>query len=114
MRMTGGAKPFGIDTEQFPELIEKMRGLDLEPEGLHLYTGSQNLNPVAICEAQQAVISLACELIERFGKQYDDESLKDIFFPTYLQNPCRLHKRSKHLAMELDVNGYCNWKVIAH
>jgi diaminopimelate decarboxylase len=67
MRMTGGAKPFGIDTEQFPELIEKMRGLDLEPEGLHLYTGSQNLNPVAICEAQQAVISLACELIERFA-----------------------------------------------
>jgi diaminopimelate decarboxylase len=67
MRMTGGAKPFGIDTELFPELIEKMRGLDLEPEGLHLYTGSQNLNPVAICEAQQAVISLACELIERFA-----------------------------------------------
>ncbi|MCP8686792.1 pyridoxal-dependent decarboxylase, exosortase A system-associated [Marinobacterium sedimentorum] len=67
MRMTGGAKPFGIDTEQFPELIEKMRGLDLEPEGLHLYTGSQNLNPAAICEAQQAAISLACELIERFA-----------------------------------------------
>ncbi|WP_227819865.1 pyridoxal-dependent decarboxylase, exosortase A system-associated [Marinobacterium aestuarii] len=66
MRMTGGAKPFGIDTEQFPELIEKMRGLDLEPEGLHLYTGSQNLNPAAICEAQQAVVNLVCELIKRF------------------------------------------------
>jgi diaminopimelate decarboxylase len=67
MRMTGGAKPFGIDTEQFPELIEKMRGLGLEPEGLHLFTGSQNLNPAAICEAQQAAINLGCELIGRFA-----------------------------------------------
>lgn len=67
MRMTGGAKPFGIDTEQFPELIERMRDLDLEPEGLHLFAGSQNLNPAAICEAQQATINLACELIERFA-----------------------------------------------
>ncbi|WP_051103892.1 pyridoxal-dependent decarboxylase, exosortase A system-associated [Marinobacterium rhizophilum] len=67
MRMTGGAKPFGIDTEQFPELIERMRDLDLEPEGLHLFAGSQNLNPAAICEAQLATINLACELIERFA-----------------------------------------------
>jgi diaminopimelate decarboxylase len=67
MRMTGGAKPFGIDSEQFPELIGKMRGLKLEPVGLHLFTGSQNLNPAAICEAQQAAIDLACALIERFA-----------------------------------------------
>nr|WP_067297869.1 pyridoxal-dependent decarboxylase, exosortase A system-associated [Marinobacterium profundum] len=67
MRMTGGAKPFGIDTEQFPELLESMRELGLEPEGLHLYTGSQNLNPTAICEAQEAAICLACEFIQRFA-----------------------------------------------
>ncbi len=64
MKMTGGAKPFGIDTEAFPELIRQVRDLGLEPEGLHLFTGSQNLNPAAICEAQSAMLELASQLIE--------------------------------------------------
>ena len=64
MKMTGGAKPFGIDTEQFPLLIEEARKLDIEPEGLHLFTGSQNLNPEALKEAQSGVISLAKQLID--------------------------------------------------
>ncbi|MCW8887359.1 MAG: pyridoxal-dependent decarboxylase, exosortase A system-associated [Motiliproteus sp.] len=67
MKMTGGAKPFGIDTEQFPLLMEEARKLNIEPEGLHLFTGSQNLNPEALREAQSGVISLAKQLIEEHG-----------------------------------------------
>ncbi|WP_207060975.1 pyridoxal-dependent decarboxylase, exosortase A system-associated [Motiliproteus sp. SC1-56] len=63
MKMTGGAKPFGIDSECFADLIEYVRAQGLEPEGLHLFTGSQNLNPQALCEALQGVTDLCCQLV---------------------------------------------------
>ncbi|RDE24826.1 pyridoxal-dependent decarboxylase, exosortase A system-associated [Motiliproteus coralliicola] len=65
MKMTGGAKPFGIDTEQLADAIALARELGIEPEGLHLFTGSQNLKPEAICEAHSGVMRLAGELIEQ-------------------------------------------------
>ncbi|WP_421862655.1 pyridoxal-dependent decarboxylase, exosortase A system-associated [Motiliproteus sp.] len=65
MKMTGGAKPFGIDTEQLTEAIALARENGIEPEGLHLFTGSQNLKPEAICEAHSGVMQLAAELIEQ-------------------------------------------------
>ncbi|WP_210394970.1 pyridoxal-dependent decarboxylase, exosortase A system-associated [Motiliproteus sediminis] len=64
MKMTGGAKPFGIDSEQLPQVIDHCRQRGVEPCGLHLFTGSQNLNPEAICEAHSAVTALALELID--------------------------------------------------
>lgn len=67
MRMTGGAKPFGIDDEQIPAAVRLCRSLGLEPEGLHLFTGSQNLNADAICEAHSRVIDLALELVEQLN-----------------------------------------------
>ncbi|MEH6648938.1 MAG: pyridoxal-dependent decarboxylase, exosortase A system-associated [Motiliproteus sp.] len=66
MKMTGGAKPFGIDSEQIGEAVALCRTNGIEPEGLHLFTGSQNLNPLAICEAHTQVLQLAAELIESF------------------------------------------------
>ncbi|MFT5721553.1 MAG: diaminopimelate decarboxylase [Motiliproteus sp.] len=63
MKMTGGAKPFGIDSEQIPAALALCRQQGMEPEGLHLFTGSQNLKPEAICEAHTGVLRLAAELI---------------------------------------------------
>lgn len=63
MKMTGGAKPFGIDSEQIPAAVALCRQQGIEPEGLHLFTGSQNLKPEAICEAHSGVLRLAAELI---------------------------------------------------
>jgi len=64
MKMTGGAKPFGIDSEQLPQAVARCRQLGLEPEGLHLFTGSQNLSAEAICEAHSGVVQLALELVD--------------------------------------------------
>lgn len=69
MKMTGGAKPFGIDTEQLGDAIELARSKGIEPEGLHLFTGSQNLKPEAICEAHSGVMKLASELIQQHQLQ---------------------------------------------
>jgi diaminopimelate decarboxylase len=52
MKMGGGPKPFGIDTEQLPALLERIGRSSLAFEGFHLFAGSQNLKADAICAAQ--------------------------------------------------------------
>lgn len=62
MKMGGGPKPFGVDTEQVPGLLAKIGALGLQFEGFHLFAGSQNLNAESICEAQQKSYELALQL----------------------------------------------------
>lgn len=64
MKMGGGAKPFGIDVEQVPDLLANMGRSGLQFEGFHLYPGSQSLNAQAICEALRQSFDLAVRLAE--------------------------------------------------
>ena len=64
MKMGGGPKQFGIDTEQLPELLAEIGRLGLAFEGFHLFAGSQNLRPESICEAQLKSYELALRLAE--------------------------------------------------
>jgi diaminopimelate decarboxylase len=59
MRMAGGAQQFGIDAEQAPLILERIKAASLNFRGLHIFTGSQNLNPTAICEAHNNIYALA-------------------------------------------------------
>ncbi|MEO1750281.1 pyridoxal-dependent decarboxylase, exosortase A system-associated [Thiofaba sp. EF100] len=67
MRMGGGAKPFGIDAEQAPAIIRKINALDIDFQGLHIFTGSQSLNMEAIIQAQSGALDLARTLLEGAG-----------------------------------------------
>ena len=65
MFMGGGAKQFGIDAEEVPEVLAEVGRLaadGLAFEGFHLFAGSQNLKPEAICEAQLRSYELAVQL----------------------------------------------------
>ncbi|MEO8304468.1 MAG: pyridoxal-dependent decarboxylase, exosortase A system-associated [Betaproteobacteria bacterium] len=62
MKMGGGPKPFGVDAEVVPDLLREIGRLGLAFEGFHIYTGSQNLRPASICEAQQKTVELAIRL----------------------------------------------------
>ena len=62
MKMGGGAKPFGVDSELVPELLADIRRADLDFAGFHLFVGSQNLRPEAIVEAQSRCFDLAVRL----------------------------------------------------
>lgn len=62
MKMGGGPKQFGIDAEQVPQVLARIGALGLEFEGFHLFAGSQNLRPEAICEAQCKSYELALRL----------------------------------------------------
>ena len=50
MRMGGGAKPFGVDTEQVPAVLQAIAQAGLQFEGFHLYPGSQNLKGALIAQ----------------------------------------------------------------
>lgn len=62
MKMGGGPKQFGLDTEVVPDALAEIARLGLAFEGFHLFAGSQNLKAESICEAQQKSYELALRL----------------------------------------------------
>lgn len=62
MRMSGGPKPFGIDSEMIPEVLKRVGELPLRFRGFHVFTGAQNLRPESICDAQTKSLELALDL----------------------------------------------------
>ncbi|MET0025170.1 MAG: pyridoxal-dependent decarboxylase, exosortase A system-associated [Sedimenticola sp.] len=62
MKMSGGSKPFGIDAERVPEILSRISDLDIDFVGFHIFSGSQNLKPEALIEAQTKTFDLAVRL----------------------------------------------------
>ena len=71
MKMGGGARPFGIDAEALPGLIETLRSDDVNLRGLHIFSGSQNLREEAIIEAQDLIFQLAAHLTQCWGRPFE-------------------------------------------
>jgi diaminopimelate decarboxylase len=64
MKMSGVAKPFGIDEEQVAQVLAKLPLSDLNLRGFHIYSGSQNLSADAIIVSQQQTFALAQKLAD--------------------------------------------------
>lgn len=62
MRMGGGAKPFGVDAEQVPALLQVIASAGLQFEGFHLYAGSQMLKGDLLAQATLATGELLLRL----------------------------------------------------
>lgn len=62
MRMGGGSKQFGIDAERIPAVLQRIAQLKLDFEGLHIFSGSQNLRVEAIQEAHKKTLQLGLQL----------------------------------------------------
>ncbi len=62
MRMGGGAKPFGVDVEQVPALLQAIAAAGLQFEGFHLYAGSQMLRADLLAQATRATGELLLRL----------------------------------------------------
>ncbi|HES75556.1 MAG TPA: pyridoxal-dependent decarboxylase, exosortase A system-associated [bacterium] len=67
MRMGGGAKPFGIDCEQAPIILKKIKEMEFNFQGLHIFSGSQSLNTEAIMQAHKAALLVARKLFTASG-----------------------------------------------
>lgn len=64
MKMGGGPKPFGVDAEQTPALLQRIDALKLDFQGFHIFSGSQNLRAAAIIEAHDRTFELALRLAD--------------------------------------------------
>lgn len=62
MKMGGGPKQFGIDAERAPIVLRRIAELGIEFEGLHIFSGSQNLKVEAIQDAHEKTLQLAIRL----------------------------------------------------
>ena len=63
MRMSGGAKPFGIDAENVPEILRSLDKKCVDFRGLHIFCGSQNLCHKALIETHNQTFALAERLL---------------------------------------------------
>jgi diaminopimelate decarboxylase len=67
MRMGGGARPFGVDSERVPALVRRLVDAGADWRGFHIFAGSQALDAEALVEAQRATVALAASLAEEAG-----------------------------------------------
>jgi diaminopimelate decarboxylase len=61
MKMSGGARQFGVDAEEVPAALRAIAAAGLAFEGFHMFAGSQNLRAAAIVEAQEHSYDLAMD-----------------------------------------------------
>jgi diaminopimelate decarboxylase len=100
MKMSGGARPFGIDAERVPEMLAAIAARGLAFEGFHLYAGSQNLRPAAIIEAQTLSYELVLGWLDRCPRAPVTLNLGGGFGIPYTRNdtPLDIEPVAAHLA----------------
>jgi len=63
MKMGGGPKQFGIDSEKIPVLLSSLKNENrIKLRGIHIFSGSQNLVAEAIVETFQKIVDYAASL----------------------------------------------------
>lgn len=104
MKMSGGPKQFGVDAEIANEIIKKIISYNLEFIGLHIFSGSQNLKPEALIEAQTKTFALAADLAEQSGTEFSKLNIGGGFGIPYFpgEKPLPLESIGENLHLLLD------------
>ncbi len=110
MKMSGGPKPFGIDAEQVPPVLHRIGESGIHFRGFHIFSGSQNLRPDSLIEAQNATFELAFRLAAEapgavemlnigggFGIPYFPGEQRLDLGPVSDNLRARLHESTEHL-----------------
>ena len=93
MRMGGKAAPFGIDEEHLPEILNEMAALpNLEVAGVHLYAGTQILDPKILLAQYGKAVGLAEQVAALLNR-----ALRTIDFGGGLGIPYFPHERELDL-----------------
>jgi len=106
MKMSGGPKQFGIDEELMPAVLQRMKELNLQFQGLHIYSGSQNLNAEAIIETQQKSFELAMKLSDDCPSPIKKLNIGGGFGIPYFPGDARLDMRQIGDALDKAMNNF--------
>lgn len=103
LKMGGGPKQFGVDAERVPAMLKRLARLDMEFVGFHIYSGSQNLRPEAIIEAQEKTFELAYRLGEHAPSPVQKLNIGGGFGIPYFpgDEPLNITPVGEHLAKRL-------------
>lgn len=99
MKMGGGAKPFGVDTDQAAAIIARIVAAGAEYRGLHIFAGSQALDPAALIDAQRSALALAARLSEQAGVAPPHVNLGGGFGIPYFANEVALDEAAVGAAL---------------
>ena len=104
MKMSGGPKPFGIDAERVPDVLKRIGESGAHFRGLHIFSGSQNLRPESLIEAQTATFELAYRLAEYAPSKIETLNIGGGFGIPYFPGESRLDLASvaDNLQQQLD------------
>jgi diaminopimelate decarboxylase len=107
MKMGGGPKQFGIDSERIPDLLRDLRqGKWVHYEGLHIFAGSQNLSAEAIVNVFRDILEYAVSLTTSTNIAIGTLNLGGGFGIPYFANDADLdlERVGKRLAELLEVH----------
>ena len=90
MKMSGGAKPFGVDADQVPALLDRIKNTDARFRGFQVYSGSQNLRCEMLIEAQAATFELVYRLAESLSTPIETLNIGGGFGVPYFPGDRRL------------------------
>ena len=116
MKMGGGAKPFGVDVEQVPRVLDLIFAAGAEWRGFHIFAGSQALDAGAIVEAQARTLELAARLARGAGQPLPACNLGGGFGIPYFAGDAELDveaigqelaSRFENLPQELEQTQFC-------
>ncbi len=104
MKMSGGPKQFGVDTEIANDIIKKIVSYNLDFIGLHIFSGSQNLKTKALIEAQTKTFALAAALAEQSATEFSKLNIGGSFGIPYFpgEKPLSLEPIGENLHLLLD------------
>lgn len=90
MKMGGGSKQFGVDAERVPAMLERLDVLELDFEGFHIFSGSQNLKVASIQEAHEKTLQLGMRLAEKVSNPIRLLNIGGGFGIPYFPGECNL------------------------
>jgi diaminopimelate decarboxylase len=87
MKMGGGAKQFGIDSERVPQVMRSLRSnAHVAFKGIHIFAGSQNLNAEAILSAFEKILAYSLYLSSALAEPLEVVNLGGGFGIPYFVN----------------------------
>jgi diaminopimelate decarboxylase len=83
MQMTGGAKPFGIDSDKIPDILAKLADYHIKFSGFQLFAGSQNLNSQTLIDCHNQTFQLLDELCQQCPVEFESINIGGGFGVAY-------------------------------